>query len=509
MKRIPRRKFLKTLTAGGIVMGAPSLALRGASTGRAASPNGEIRVAIIGLGATGLGVGGRGQQIITAFRAVSGTRIAALCDVDQAILGRGVDKFKEWREPVAAYTDLRRVFDDKTIDAVVIVTPNHWHALAAVWACQAGKDVYVEKPFAYNIWEGRQMISAARKYQRIMQVGTQRRSSAVLQQVVDYVRSGALGAVRCAHAVVYRPRDPIGKVEAPTPIPPTIDYDLWCGPAAVQPLMRKELHYDWHWIWSTGNGDLGNNGVHQIDIARWVLGQEQFPSRAISIGGRFGSRDDGETANAQIAYLDYRPAPLICEIRNFRGAKGGNAMGKFRGVAGGTVIDCETGYVAGDFPGSAAFDKQGNKIKDIVCEKTTKDTTSQETYGSLDLLHATNFVEAVRSRSRATQKAEAQVGHVSTACCHMANVSYRLGKQLPPEAIRETIRDNSDLSDAFGRCRNYLGENGIDLRATPATLGSWVTLDAASERFVGPFADEANQLSHRAYREGFSVPEIA
>lgn len=499
---------MKTLTAGGMAIGAPSLALLGARPGRAAGPNGEIRVAIIGVGAPELGVGGRGQQIIAGFRAVPGVRIAALCDVDRVILDRAVGKFEERRQPVTVYTDLRRVFDDKTIDAVVITTPNHWHALAAVWACQAGKDVYVEKPFAYNIWEGRQMIAAAQKHQRIMQVGTQRRSSAVLQQVVEYLRSGALGAVRRAHAVVYHSREPMGKVQAPTPIPPTVDYDLWCGPASLQPLMRKNLHYDWHWVWSTGNGEIGNNAVHLIDVARWVLGQENFAPRAVSIGGRFGPPDDGETANTQIAYFDYRPAPLICEVRNFRAATAGTSIGKFRGIAAGIVIDCEGGYVVGDFPGSTAFDKQGNKIKDIVSGRETKDTARTESYGSLDLLHAANFVDAVRSRSRADQKAEAQVGHISTACCHMANASYRLGKQLPPDAILETIRDNSDLSDAFQRCRDYLGENGIDLRATPAALGPWLTLDAASERFIGPFADEANKLSQRAYREGFAVPEI-
>ena len=289
--------------------------------------------AVIGLGSTTAvgGVGGRGRQLIARLREVPGVRIVALCDVDQAILDHEVQHSRTGAKRSPRTRDLRKVLDDKTIDAVAIALPNHWHALATVWACQAGKDVYVEKPFSYNIWEGRQMVAAARKYGRMVQVGTQSRSSTVLRQAFDYLRSGQLGADPLCPRARLPARDGIGKVDEPTPVPATVDYDLWCGPAPKTPLMRKQLHYDWHWFWATGNGEIGNNGTHVIDVCRWALGQDQPPPRAMSIGGRFGFNDDGETPNTQIALFDYQPAPLICEIRNVSVAKGASPMGKFRG----------------------------------------------------------------------------------------------------------------------------------------------------------------------------------
>ena len=320
MSALSRRQFLKRSTTAALVLASPRIAFSADATSAARGPNDVIRVAVIGLGATTAvgGVGGRGHQLIPRFREVPGVRIVALCDVDQAFLDREVQPFKDRGEAVATHVDLRRVLDDKTIDAVVIATPNHWHALATVWACQAGKDVYVEKPFSHDIWEGRQMVAAARKYGRMVQVGTQNRSSPLLRQVFDDLRRGELGAIRLAHALVYRARDGIGKVNAPTPVPATVDYDLWCGPAPKTPLLRKQLHYEWHWFWATGNGEMGNNGPHVIDLCRWALGQDQPPPRAISIGGRFAFNDGGETANTHIALLDYQPAPLLCEIRNVR-----------------------------------------------------------------------------------------------------------------------------------------------------------------------------------------------
>jgi predicted dehydrogenase len=419
--------------------------------------------------------------------------------VDQGHLEREINDFQRRGEKVAKYTDLRRVFDDKTIDAVVVALPNHWHALATIWAAQANKDVYVEKPFSYNIWEGQQMVAAARRYGRIVQVGTQNRSSTLLRQTFDFLRSGQLGAIRYARALVYRARDGIGKVDAPTPLPSDVDYDLWCGPAPRAPLMRKQLHYEWHWFWATGNGEIGNNGIHDIDICRWALGQHQPAPRAMSIGGRFGFNDCGETANTQIALLDYQPAPIMCEIRNLRVAKGADPMGSFRNRKGGVVIDCEGGYFAGNASGGAFFDKEGKKIKDVRDDGSSK---------KLETTHLANFIAAVRSRKSGDLAAEALEGHLSTACCHMANISHRLGKQSPQEAIRATIEGNKELTDAFERCREYLRENGVNLGATRTTLGPWVTFDSKEERFVDDFADAANELSRRQYREPFVVHEI-
>ena len=286
---------------------AAALARRRAPVGR---PNETVNVAVIGLGSTTAigGVGGRGHQLIGRLREIPSVKIAALCDADQAHLDREVEAARDFGGKVAAYHDPREVFDDKGIDAVIVALPNHWHALATVWACQAGKDVYVEKPFSFDLWEGQQMVAAARKYGRMVQVGTQNRSSAFLRRVFDRLRGGELGAIRFAHALVYRARDGIGSVNAPTSPPRTLDYDLWCGPAPKKPLMRKQLHYEWHWFWDTGNGEMGNNGIHVIDVCRWALGQDPTPPRAMSIAGRLGFHDCGETANTHIAlWISSRP----------------------------------------------------------------------------------------------------------------------------------------------------------------------------------------------------------
>ena len=479
MKRTTRRSFLTRSAVGGLALGLPSL---GTISRRieAAGPNDEIRVAVVGLGGIDVvgGVGGRGRQLIGRLQEVPGVRIAALCDLDQAVLDHELEPFKARHEQVAAYIDVRKLLDDKSIDAVAIATPNHWHALATIWACQAGKDVYVEKPFAYNIWEGRQMVAAARKYRRMVQVGTQSRSSEVLRQAFDYLRSGEIGPIRYAHAIVYRARDGIGKVGAPGPVPPTVDYDLWCGPAPKAPLRRKQLHYEWHWFWSTGNGEIGNNGAHSIDVCRWALGQDKPPPRAMSIGGRFAFNDDGETPNTQIALLDYQPAPLVCEIRNVKAAKGSDTLGKFRDIRQGVVIDCEGGYFAGDSSGGSVFDKQGRTIKDF------RDGRKPQEF-ALSVSHVANWVAAIRSRQASDLHAEALDGHLSAACSHMANVSHRIGRQYSPQVIQDMIRGSGEFSDAFERCRDHLQSNGVDLAAAQAIAGPWVTLDPVAERFVG------------------------
>jgi predicted dehydrogenase len=495
MKRITRRTFLKSSLAGGLALGMPAMV-------RGGSPNGTVRLAIIGLGDTKAagGVGGRGHQLIPHARAVPGVKIVGLCDVDPSFIAREAQAFKNRGEDVAAWTDLRHVLDDKDIDAVVVATPNHWHALATVWACQAGKDVYVEKPFSYDVWEGKQAVAAARKYNRMVQVGMQNRSSELIASIAEGVRR--LGPMRYVHALVYRPRTGIGRVTAPTPVPETIDYDLWCGPAPKGPLMRKQLNYEWHWFWDTGNGEMGNNGIHIIDLCRWLMGQEHPAPRALSIGGRFAFQDCGETPNTQIALFDYQPAPLICEIRNVKARSSAEGIGKYRNLESGMIIDCEGGCFAGDATGGTFFDKQGKEIRAI----------KPSYFGDAEALvtrHLTNFIESVRSRKRNVLSAESLIGYRSVVCCHMANTSHRLGQRETAEAIAESIRGSSELADAFERCRDYLRENEVDLSATPATLGPWLTFDAQQERFTGDFAEQANALARRRYRGPYVMPEIA
>jgi predicted dehydrogenase len=265
-----------------------------------------------------VGLRKKGKEHLDIFPKVPGVRIVALCDVDTKFLDIEAGKFKDRNEKVARYVDYRKLLEDKDIDAVVIVAPDHWHALMTVWACQAGKDVYVEKPLSHNIWEGRKMVQAARKYSRIVQTGSQNRSDIGLRAAVEYIKQGSLGKITLVRAISYNLRESIGRVNGPQPIPASVNYDLFQGPAQLTPLMRKNLHYDWHWFWDTGTGEVGNLGAHNVDESRWVIGQQQIAPRAITVAGRFGMNDDGQTPNTQITFFDYEPAPILYEVRGLR-----------------------------------------------------------------------------------------------------------------------------------------------------------------------------------------------
>ena len=500
MTRVTRRRFLRSSVAGGLALTLRDRPAVAAPFSGPVGANDEIRVAMVGLGEVGgPGVGARGRQLIDRLRKVPKVRIVALCDIDKQILDREMQRFATWRESVKPYTDMRDVFDARDIDAVFIATPNHWHALATVWACQAGKDVYVEKPASHGIWEGRQMVAAARKYKRIVQVGTQSRSDDVSRQAVEFIQSGQLGKILYVHAIVYRRRESIGKVTGPQSVPASVDYNQWLGPAPETRLMRRVFHYDWHWDWATGNGEIGNNGVHYLDRCRWLLGQTGLPRRAMSIGGRFAFDDDGQTPNTQIALLDYEPAPIICEVRGLTEKPGSKTMDKFREIDKGIIVQCEGGFYRSGGRTSAMYDGDGRQIKAIT------DRRPSDQQGSA---HQANFLDAVRSRKIGDLNAEILDGHHSTALCHMANVSYRLGKESKSEDMIEATGGNPQWSDAFERFERHLAANGIDLAKTPAMLGPRVTVEPSSEKFVGEFAAQANALSRRTYREPFVVPEI-
>ena len=492
MQMVTRRDFVKGAAAAGLALGFPGLAKPAASD--------EVRLAVIGMGGIGVpdGVGGRGRQLIKSFLKVPGAKIAALCDVDKELLAHEAAQFKNELGAVATYTDLRKVLDDKSIDAVVVALPDHWHALATAWACQAGKDVYCEKPLAHNLWEGRQIVAAARKYERIVQVGTQARSAAGLKEGFEFLRSGAIGKPQFAHVVVYKRRDSIGKVAGPIAPPPTLDYNLWCGPAPMEPIRRQYLHYDWHWSWTCGTGEMGNNGVHQIDMVRWALGLGALPRRALSIGGRFGYDDDGVTPNTNVVMLDFPTTPIICEVRGLPTKSGTEKIDSYKDLAQGFMIQCEGGHLTGGHPGATFFDKQGKKIKEF---KNPKSPTPEE-------MHLANFIEAVRSRKAAALHAPALEGHLSAGCSHMANISWRLGAAADPQALAEAAQAHPDFTDTFERFREHLRANGVDLGAQRAVLGRWVTLDPKAERFTGEFAEQANALARRECRKQFEIPEI-
>jgi predicted dehydrogenase len=352
MKTLTRRSFLKQSALGAGVLGWSAR-----SWARVPGANDDIRMAVIGFN-------GRGQEHISAWTKAPGVRLTALCDVDTKVLDAAVTKLGSNGTTVEAYQDIRKLLQSKNVDAISIATPNHWHALASIWGMQAGKDVYVEKPISYDVWEGEKMVEAAKRYNKIVQVGTQSRSSPGLKEAVEWVQKGNLGKIRVSRGLCYKPRPSIGKSEGPQKVPATVDYDLWCGPAPMTPPRRRHFHYDWHWFWNYGAGDLGNQGIHEMDVARWFLGEKTLSPRVLSVGGRLGYVDDGETPNTLIAFHDYRAAPLIMEVRGLPEKAGSKAMDKYKGADIGIVVECEGGYVrVKDYLGAVAFDNEGKEIK--------------------------------------------------------------------------------------------------------------------------------------------------
>jgi predicted dehydrogenase len=372
-------------------------------------------------------------------------------------------------------------------------------------ACQAGKDVFVQKPASHNLFEGRKLVEAMHKYDRIVQATHGPRNSGAVVKAFDYVREGNLGSICCVYGLNYRPRLSIGKVNGVQPIPPACDYNLWSGPAPMKPLMREHLHYDWHWDWDTGNGDLGNMGIHYMDACRWALNTNELPERVLSIGGRLGYADDGQTPNTLITLLDYEPAPIIFEVRglpknaSYRQSdwtrRSSETMDRHLGIRIGTAVVCEGGHVSlGSGLDVTAYDQDGRQIKQFEGERVG---TKQ------------NFIDVVRSRKRDDLHTDALQGHLSCGLVHLTNISYRVGQRGSPEVIRETIQSDKRLGESCERLFEHLEANRIDLRKTQLQLGPALTLDRQTERFVGAFSDRANELVSRDYRKPFSMPEQA
>lgn len=515
MSQLTRRTFIRNTALAGV-----ATAFSARSWGQVAGANADVRVAVLGLN-------GRGKAHLGSLGKIPGVRVVALCDPDSAVLEQtinAVDKKsgeKLCPPGVKTYTDLRKLFASSDLDAVTIATPNHWHTLAAIWAMQAGKDVYVEKPVSHNIWEGRQLVAAAKKYNRIVQAGTQIRSGAGLQEAVAWVRAGNLGKITASRGFCYKRRDSIGKTSGPSPVPASIDYDVWSGPAPLVPPHRNSkkngpVHYDWHWIYLYGNGDVGNQGIHQMDVARWFLGEPGLPRHTLSIGGRLGYDDDGETANTQVVIHDYATAPLIFEVRGLpskagagqaagagsdAGAAETSGMDRYRGawpkenaVGVGNVVDCEGGcLVVPSYFAATAYDRDGKVVKEFKGSDR----------------HMQNFIDVVRSRKTADLCGPIGEGHVSSALCHLGNLSHQLGAVAAPGVLREKVQGNAALAEAYGRMIEHLAANDVDLAKTPATLGAPLAVDPAAERFTGPDAAAANAMLARAYRAPFVVPQLA
>jgi predicted dehydrogenase len=446
-----RRTFLSKTAAATVGLAAlPARAYAGRS------PNDTVNVAIIGLRGQNTGhptwtERGRGLDHYEHLAGIKNVRISHVVDIDERHFGTSLPYAKgKWGGDPKTETDFRRVLDNKDVDAVTIAAPDHWHALMTIWACQAGKDVYVEKPISHNIVEGRRMIETARRTNRVLQVGTQARSGAVLAKAVQFVRDGGLGTVFMGKTVINRPRDPIG-VTSDSPVPSGVHYDLWMGPAPEHPFNEHRFHYYWHWFWDYGTGDLGNTAVHTLDATRWLLGKQEHPRSVYCSGGIYeaGEKTDQQTPNTQTATYRYADGTeLGCDLRNW-----------FSGPpeARGVFVYGSKGWMRVFDDKAQVFFGRKNEPGPVLTSEAPKRETDLDLEGQA---HFENFIAAVRSRQSDTLHAPIEDGHFSSSLCHLGNISYRVGRSL--------------------------------------------TFDGANERFVGD--EEANALLSRTYRAPYSLP---
>ena len=496
MPRHSRRDFLKRSTAAGF---AASFAISGAkASGKILGANDRVRIAVAGIN-------GRGQEHINCYSKLDNVEIAYLVDPDSRLFAHR----SNWIEDHAGniplcVQDLRKALEDKSLDAVSIAAPNHWHALLGIWACQAGKDVYVEKPCSHNIFEGRKLVEAARKYDRIVQQGSQSRSNPNWIATTAAVRNGTYGKLRIAYGYASKTRRSIGFKWPKTP-PDGLDYNLWLGPAPQQPYHENLVHYNWHWFWDFGNGEIGNQGVHQMDIARWAMPDGALPQSVVSLGGRYGyqSQDQGQTPNTQFTVIDFGGPKIFFEDRG--------------------LVDKESTKIANEFytdegviKGGKFYAKgktEGEPLPDVSVDEAKRRVTLSGRLISSDdkdidpqLLHFANFIDCVRSRNRDELRAEILEGHRSTELCHLGNLSYRLGKDISFRRGSKPFPGDSDAQASFESMKEHLVDDArMQLEGSTYRIGRRLAFDAAADRFIDDA--EANKLLTRQYRHPFVVPE--
>ncbi|MGQ9634162.1 MAG: Gfo/Idh/MocA family protein [Bryobacteraceae bacterium] len=390
------------------------------------SANDTIRVGIVGLRS-------RGGDHIKGFASLPNVEVAALCDVDQNILESRVKDLERLGKPKpATFVDFRKMLEDKSIDVVTIATPNHWHTLQTIWACQAGKDVYVEKPVSHNIFESKQIVAAANKYQRIVQQGSQSRSSPALQEAFKQLREGLLGEIYMARGLCFKPRNTIGKTPV-EPVPPGVDYDLWTGPAPLRPFTRNRFHYNWHWFWDYGNGDFGNQGIHEVDKARWGLGVT-YPTFVTAVGGKVMFDDDQETPNVLTVGYEFevggKKKLMTFEVRHWHTNSEKNAKI-------GNLYYGEKGYmVVPSYDQASVF--FGQKEEPGPSWRQAGD-------------HYANFIGAVRSRKVSDLTCPVEEGAISCTLMHLGNISYRLGRSLKFDPVNLKVIGDEEANRMFTR----------------------------------------------------------
>jgi predicted dehydrogenase len=492
MSRMNRRQFVYGLASGAVAAGtalaAPTVF---SSRSYAADANSQIGLGFIGLG-------GRGNQLADGFSKQKNARIVAVADPDQQRAGQAKEKYN-----ANAYSDLRKLLEDPAVDAVVIASCNHWHCLAAIWAIQAGKDVFVEKPLSHSQWEGQKVIEAARKHNRVVQLGTQQRSDPMQEEIKQFLHEEkALGNILYAQANRLGPRGPIGKRESPLPIPRNVDYNLWLGPAQEEPIYRNNLHYDWHWDWNTGSGEMGNWGVHVLDDVRNVAYQDTVstPQRILAVGGRVAWDDAGNTPNVHYVYFDTGSFPTLIALSNLQKGpeeRGGWATKAGRPVEGpgtGYVIACEGGYYLGQRGRGKAVDTEGKEIRAFQG-------------GDMNSLHQQNFLEAVATGDSSLLTGGIETGHYSSGWCNLANVGFRAGKAFSREEAESVQPDFDAWGLLLDEMASHLGKFGISPTDAEIRMSPVLEHNPKTEQFVGPHAARANQFLRRVYRQPFVVPE--
>lgn len=486
MGRISRRTFMKgSLAAGvGLTMASPFSRVRGA--------NDDIRLAVVGIN-------GRGEAHIGEFGKMAGVRLAGLCDVDSKVLEKKAKPFKDRNQQIDTQQDIRTLLENKNIDAISIATTNHWHSLATIWACQAGKDVYVEKPCSHNIYEGRKCVEAAEKYKRIVQHGTQSRADSSWAKQIAAVKSGKYGKLVISRAWASKNgKGRWGVGFKPTKEPPEyLDFNIWLGPAREQPYHENIVHYNWHWFFDFGNGEIGNQGVHQMDIALWAIPNAALPTSVISMGGRWVQSTDGHppftdqanTPNCQLTVMDFDGPLLVFEVIGLVDGKGLDGKKYPKKVDNEFIM--EGGVIRGGkfYPTGSG---EGEKL-DIDVKMGPGNNFE-------------NFIYCVRSRKRENLHADITEAHPSAACCHLGNISYRLGEQVSGKTEPDVLGKHEEIAKSWETIKQTVkGTLGYDVEKNSYCLGPMLEFDPKSERFVNN--RKANELVTRPYRKPFVVPE--
>lgn len=481
MAFLTRRQFLAASAAAGTGI---ALATRPAF----ALANDEINIGFISCG-------GRASEHMKVFRDMAGVNVGALCDPDQERLDSAQRLFPKAK----GFTDLRDLIDDQTIDAVVVATSNHWHCLASIWAMQAGKHVYVEKPLSHNQWEGRQTVNAAAKYKKVCQIGTQQRSDPMQAEIKRFLHEEqGLGTILSARVNRYGVRPAIGRRDKPLPIPASLNYDLWLGPAEDKPIFRDKLQYDWHWDWNMGSGEMGNWGVHVLDDLRNNIFRDSvtLPNRIFGGGGRIVYNDAGETPNVHFVYFDTGSIPVVIGLSNLPAGPKVKGSPKHPGPGSGYIAYCEGGRFEGQRGGGQAFDKDGKVIK------TFKGNGGNG-------LHHQNFIAAVRANDQSLLNAPVAMGHDSTGWCNLANIAFRAGVGYEQSRADAFADPQGIWGSLIGEMQQHVGAYGMELSDKAILLSPVLTVDAEKEVFVGDQADTANHFLKREYRAPYAVPEIS